>query len=127
MRRLSDEAGKPLPHTGAIPYVNVATTMEEAMEGINIPQLAGELAPRYTMPESGGWDTLEDFDGAVIAGTPEIVVEEVHTTLDVGALHFVFDLRLQFDSWLDKVSLLAEEVLPRLRSLEVAAPTEETA
>lgn len=118
MRRLSEEADKPMPAVGAIPYVSVSSTMEEAMQGINISQVAAELAPRFTLPESGGWNTMEDMDGAIIAGTPELVLHEVRETIQAGVEHFVFDLRLQFDSWRDKVSQLAEEVLPQLKQTE---------
>jgi len=115
MRQLSDEAGTPLPKVGVIPYVNPGRTMEEAMKGIDIPAVVSEASKRYSEPPSGRWETLADLDGAVIAGTPDVIVEEVRAFQAEGVEHFVFDLRTRFDAWEDCIQILGEEILPELR------------
>ena len=43
------------------------------------------------------------------------IIAEVEAFRDAGVNMLVFDLRTQFDQWLDLVAFLGEEVLPRVR------------
>jgi probable F420-dependent oxidoreductase len=122
MRRLAGEAGKPVPTAGVIPYVAPGATMEKALAGLDISKLLVEMGSQSTPPESGAFETVADLDGALIAGPPDVIIEEVSKYLEVGIEHLVFDLRLRFDDWEPYVDLLAREVLPELRRLPDAAP-----
>jgi probable F420-dependent oxidoreductase len=116
MRDLAAEAGKPVPDAGAIPYVVPGRTVEEARRGLNIESLIAETASRYPPGESGTWESIEDLDGALIAGPPDTIVEEVSRHLESGVSHFVFDVRLRFDDWREVcLDLIAREILPKLR------------
>lgn len=121
MTHLAEEAGKPVPATGTIPYVSPGRTMEEATRGLNLESLIAETSARYSPPESGSFENIEDLDGALIAGTPDVVVEEAMKYLEAGAQHFVFDFRLRFDQWDATVDLVAREVLPELKRLTPSA------
>lgn len=115
MRRLADEAGKPLPRTGTIPLVSPAKTVEMGANYADIDMLAGEMEHSgFLTPPSGGFSTAGDFDGALIAGPPSIIVEEVRKHQAVGAEHMVFDLRQRFSEWEECLAVLGEEVLPEL-------------
>ena len=116
MDRLAAEHGRTRPHTGAIPLVCPARTVEEGFRALDVPQLEVEMRRlKFQEPESGGFATLADFDGAVIAGPPDVIVEEVLRCQESGVEHFVFDLRQRFEAYEECVAILGEEVLPRLR------------
>jgi len=115
MRRLALEAGKPLPMAGVIPYVVPARTYEEAVRAINLGETLKEADRLYPPPPSGRYETLDDLDGAVIAGPPERIAEEVRRFQAEGAVHVVFDMRLRFDAWEECLGMIGEEVLPELR------------
>ena len=115
MRRLADEAGKPLPRTGTIPFVSPGRTVEEGASHYRIPELAEEAVhTKYLLPESGEFRTASDFDGALMAGPADVIVEEVRKHQEAGAEHVVFDLRVRFQDWEECIQMLGEEVLPVL-------------
>ncbi len=76
---------------------------------------ANERGKWWVKPPSGKFETVEDIEGSLIAGTPDEVVEEVKKFAAVGVEHLVFDLRLRFDRWFDGIELLGTQVLPQLR------------
>jgi hypothetical protein len=115
MRRLADEAGKAVPHAGVIPWVSPGRTREEALKALDVPMLITATQKKYGEPPSGTTGTLDDLDGGVIAGPADHIIEEVRRYQEVGALHFVFDLRARFDDWEDCLAQLGEEVLPELK------------
>jgi probable F420-dependent oxidoreductase len=115
MRRLADEAGKPVPNTGTIPLVSPAKTVELGAKYADIDGLADEMAHfGLMMPPSGSFSTAEDFDGALMAGPPDVIVEEVRKHQATGAEHMVFDLRQRFSEWDECLAVLGEEILPEL-------------
>jgi alkanesulfonate monooxygenase SsuD/methylene tetrahydromethanopterin reductase-like flavin-dependent oxidoreductase (luciferase family) len=115
MRRLADEAGRPIPDTGVSAYVCPGRTLEEAMRAINLPATLEEASRLYKPPPSGRWETLDDLEGSVVAGTSDRLVEEVRKFQAEGARHYVFDLRLRFADWEECLQQIGEEVLPELR------------
>jgi alkanesulfonate monooxygenase SsuD/methylene tetrahydromethanopterin reductase-like flavin-dependent oxidoreductase (luciferase family) len=119
MAELSAQAGREIPTVGVIPPTSIAKTHEEAYDGLNIDGLlnwANERGKWWVKPESGRFETAEDIQGSLIAGTPEEVVSEVARFQDVGVEHLVFDLRLRYDRWFDGIELLGNSVLPELRA-----------
>lgn len=116
LQQMAGAAGRATPPAGVIPYTSPGRTLEEAKQGFDLDGLIEEARNRYTRPDGGQITSLEHLDGAVIAGPPDRIVEEVRGYEAVGCSHFVFDLRLRFDAWLDAVQLIGEEVLPALRA-----------
>jgi alkanesulfonate monooxygenase SsuD/methylene tetrahydromethanopterin reductase-like flavin-dependent oxidoreductase (luciferase family) len=114
MRRLAEEAGREVPHAGVIPWVSPGRTREEALKALDVPMIISATEKKYGEPPNGRTGDLEDLDGGVIAGPPDVIIEEVRRYQEVGALHFVFDLRARFDDWEECLALLGEEVLPEL-------------
>jgi probable F420-dependent oxidoreductase len=117
MTRLAQEAGRAVPLTGTIPYVSPGRTMEEATAGLHLEALIEETAQRYPPGESGVFETLEDLDGALVAGPPDALIEEVVKHIESGVQHFVFDMRLRFDRYEEMLDLVARDVLPEVRRI----------
>jgi alkanesulfonate monooxygenase SsuD/methylene tetrahydromethanopterin reductase-like flavin-dependent oxidoreductase (luciferase family) len=119
MRKLSGDAGKPMPTVGVIPPTSIDETHDAAFEGMNVEGLltwANERGKWWVKPPSGRFETAEDIRGSLIAGTPDEVVAEVKEFERAGVEHLVFDLRFRFDKWFESIDLLGKEVLPRVKS-----------
>jgi alkanesulfonate monooxygenase SsuD/methylene tetrahydromethanopterin reductase-like flavin-dependent oxidoreductase (luciferase family) len=114
MQMLSEKAGRSRPLAAIIPYVSPAKTVEEGAKVFNMEELHSVLATRFMLPPSGRFETLDDFDGAVIAGPPEVIVEKVRAFQSVGFEHFVFDFRTQFERFEECIEVVGGEVLPLL-------------
>jgi probable F420-dependent oxidoreductase len=115
MQRLADEAGKPLPDTGVIPWISPARTVAEGRRAVDLDQLLEAAAKKgYGAAAGGAAQSLDDLAGSVIAGPPDVIAEEVQAFHDVGARHVVFDLRARFADWSECIALIGEEVLPLL-------------
>lgn len=118
MTELSAEAGRSLPTVGVIPPTSIGKTHEAAWQNLSIDGLlrwANERGKWWVKPESGVFETAEDIQGSLIAGSPEEVVEEVEKFAEAGVDHLVFDTRLGFDRWFEQIELLGSYVLPALR------------
>lgn len=115
MRRLAAEAGKPVPTAAAIPITSPGRTREEALAKVNWRGMMEQAIRAKWENDSGRWETPEDLEGALIAGPPATIIEEVRKYHAAGLSHLVFDLRFRFDEWFECVQLLGEEVLPELR------------
>jgi probable F420-dependent oxidoreductase len=113
MQRLADEAGKPLPASGTIPFVVPAATVEDGVKYVD-PNVMNEMARQYMAPESGEFRTIADLDGAVIAGPPDVIVNEVRRYQDAGVQHYVFDMRPRFADFEECLGIIGEDVLPEL-------------
>ena len=118
MEALTAENGRPMPTVGVVPPTTIAETEEEAWDGTNVDGLlawANERGKWWVKPESGRFETAEDLEGSLIAGTPDQVIEQTARFEDVGVDHLVFDLRLSFNRWMESIELLGRHVLPQLR------------
>lgn len=110
--------GRPMPTVGVVPPTTIADTEEEAWRGTSVEGLvrwANERGKWWVKPPSGRFETAEDIEGSLIAGTPPQVVEQTRRFAGVGVDHLVFDLRLSFNRWFESIELLGIEVLPKLR------------
>ena len=114
MGRLSAEAGRAVPTPGVIPYVSPGRTVEEAASHFNLEELLSTTARQYLPPESGEFRTLEDLDGAAIAGPADVIIEEVRAYQSSGIDHLVFDFRTRFTNFEECVEMVGQEVLPEL-------------
>lgn len=118
MRELTAENGRPMPTVGVVPPTTIAETERDAWEGTSVEGLlkwANERGKWWVKPESGRFETVEDIEGSLIAGTPDQVVDQTRRFEEVGVDHLVFDTRLSFDRWFQNIDLLGREVLPKLR------------
>jgi alkanesulfonate monooxygenase SsuD/methylene tetrahydromethanopterin reductase-like flavin-dependent oxidoreductase (luciferase family) len=124
MRARSQELGRPLPTPAVIPPTSVEATRKEALEQVNVEGLLAwaNNAKYWVKPPSGRFETWEDLEGTLIAGSPEDVVEECLKFEAAGCEHLVFDFRFKFDRFFDQIELLGEEVLPRLRKASAGVP-----
>ncbi len=117
MRERSAEQGRPMPTPAVIPPTSVEPTREEALRDVNVEGLLAwaNNAKFWVKPPSGRFETWEDLEGALIAGSPDDVVEECRKFEEAGCEHLVFDFRFKFDRFFEQIDLLGTEVLPRLR------------
>lgn len=118
MRKIVDENGRELPTVGVVPPTTIAQSEEEAWAGTSVEGLlkwANDRGKWWVKPESGRFETVEDIEGSLIAGTPDQVIEQTKRFEEVGVEHLVFDTRLSFDRWFDNIELLGKEVIPNLR------------
>jgi alkanesulfonate monooxygenase SsuD/methylene tetrahydromethanopterin reductase-like flavin-dependent oxidoreductase (luciferase family) len=117
MRKLSDDAGRPLPTPAIIPPTSVEETREDALREVNVEGLLAwaNKAKYWVKPPSGRFETWQDLEGTLIAGSPDDIVEECRKFEDAGCEHLVFDFRFKFDRFFEQIDLLGREVLPRLR------------
>jgi probable F420-dependent oxidoreductase len=122
LRELAAEAGREVPTISAIPIISPAATREEALAAVDWRGMMKQAtASQWATPDSGGWNTPEDLEGALIAGTAQDIIEGAARYREEGIDHLVFDLRFHFRDWLDHVQLLGEEVLPALRRSEATS------
>jgi probable F420-dependent oxidoreductase len=117
LRRLADEAGRPLPGAGTTCYVSPGTSVEDGMRSVNVDELSSATERLYGAHPDGSdvSGIYQRLDGAALAGTAGDIIEGVRAFQALGANHFVFDLRPQFDRWHEGLAFLGEEVLPVLK------------
>jgi probable F420-dependent oxidoreductase len=120
MRDLADEAGRPLPGSGTTCYISPGRSVEEGLRAVHADELIGATERAYGEEPTGRRDAYGRLDGAALAGTRDDIIEGVRSFQALGAEHFVFDLRPQFDRWRDHVDFLGEEVLPALLRDDIA-------
>ena len=123
IRELSDEAERTPPTIAVIPPTSIEGSREEALRDVNVEGLLAwaNKAKFWVKPPSGRFETWEDLEGTLIAGSPDDVVEEVRKFEAAGCEHLVFDFRFKFDRFFEQMELLGKEVLPRLRTPEPVA------
>jgi alkanesulfonate monooxygenase SsuD/methylene tetrahydromethanopterin reductase-like flavin-dependent oxidoreductase (luciferase family) len=126
MENYAAKQGKPMPTLGVIPITSPGRTREEALAKVNWEgMLEGGKGGRWELPDSGVWESPDDLEGALIAGPPDLIVEETLKYHEAGLTHLVYDLRFRYDDWLECIAILGEEVLPKLRSAD--RPASQTA
>ncbi|MEE8497633.1 MAG: LLM class flavin-dependent oxidoreductase [Acidimicrobiia bacterium] len=89
---------------------------DAARAAVDLLAGSAEGASDWIKPPAGHFETIDDLSGLLIAGDPERCAIEVHSILESGATHIVFDLRLAFDDVASQIELLANEVVPLVGS-----------
>jgi probable F420-dependent oxidoreductase len=99
------------------PLVIVARTTQEAADRLPLDLLlhSSEGSRLWVRPASGEFRSIEDLEGLVLYGSPDDVIRQSQAFIDRGIDELVFDLRLQFDEYVDALELIGKEVLPALR------------
>jgi len=115
LKSLADEAGKDMIVVN-IPVMSIDKDRAKARSRIDVNALAGSSTANkfWIKPASGAFSEIEDLEGLAVVGTPKECIEEIQKFKQRGIDHFVFDLRLQYDVFVDSLNLIAEEVLPYL-------------
>jgi len=113
LRRLAEESGKTMT-VGVIPLVRIARDRSAARDGLDVHALAESSAGarHWLLPPSGGFHTLEDLEGLIVVGNPDDCKREIDKFVARGIDHFIVDLRLDYDQYLDRLGLFADTVLP---------------
>jgi probable F420-dependent oxidoreductase len=116
LEELAHEAGRQRPTVAVVVQVSPAATVEEGAAAMNLAQLGAELdSSKFLRPPSGRFAAWEDFDGVVLPGPADVIAGELGKYQELGAEHFVLDLRNRVADWDDCLAMLGEEVLPLMR------------
>jgi alkanesulfonate monooxygenase SsuD/methylene tetrahydromethanopterin reductase-like flavin-dependent oxidoreductase (luciferase family) len=124
IRELSQAQGKPMIGTGAVPVTSIGSTTAEGLERVNVPGLLKNANNQrfWVRPESGEFTHAQELEGSILAGSPDDAVRDVRRYQEIGCDLLIFDLRMRFDDWIGQMTILAEEVLPRVAASTPATP-----
>lgn len=116
IRELTEVQGKSMIMTGAVPVTSVGATTADGLNRVNVPGLLKNANNQrfWVRPESGEFTRAEELEGSILAGAPDDVVRDVRRYQEIGCDLLIFDLRMRFDDWIGQMTILAEEVLPRV-------------
>ncbi len=96
-----------------IPVVSIDKDRNSALAKINVKGLLDEARARPAW--KGPFETPDDLEGILIAGSPKDCTREVQKLVDREMDVVVFDLRLRFADYEQSVETLGREVLPAFR------------
>jgi alkanesulfonate monooxygenase SsuD/methylene tetrahydromethanopterin reductase-like flavin-dependent oxidoreductase (luciferase family) len=118
IRKLCENAGKPMISAAVMPFTSVAQDRDAALRNIDVSSLIAEANkfPTWVKPPSGLFSSLDDIRGFLLAGAPAEIAREARAYQKAGADLIVFDLRFRYADWLEQIELLGKEVLPALRN-----------
>jgi alkanesulfonate monooxygenase SsuD/methylene tetrahydromethanopterin reductase-like flavin-dependent oxidoreductase (luciferase family) len=105
---------------GIIPCISIAGSREEALAKVNLDGLFEEARSRKFWV--GPFETPDDLEGVLIAGSPEECAGEIRKFVERGVDQLVFDFRLRPDDYEEQVAWLARDVLPAAREMAASAP-----
>jgi alkanesulfonate monooxygenase SsuD/methylene tetrahydromethanopterin reductase-like flavin-dependent oxidoreductase (luciferase family) len=114
MLTLCERSGRDPIATSVTVLVSPGRTVEEAARHVPVASMAAEFGGRFETPPSGAFATVEDFDGAVLAGPADVIADGVRRHRENGADLVLLDLRQRFDDWDECLAALGEDVLPLL-------------
>ncbi|HUY74103.1 MAG TPA: LLM class flavin-dependent oxidoreductase [Candidatus Dormibacteraeota bacterium] len=117
VRKGAEEQGR---HVAAaiIPCISIARSREEAVAAVDVEGLLEEAHERKFW--DGPFETADDLDGILIAGTPDECIGEIKKFVDRDVDQLVFDFRLRPDDYKEQVAWLARDILPAVRELAAA-------
>jgi alkanesulfonate monooxygenase SsuD/methylene tetrahydromethanopterin reductase-like flavin-dependent oxidoreductase (luciferase family) len=117
MLAMCEERGRaPLPSCIS-PLVSPGRSVEEAVAKVSLEKVIEDFSQprkRFTLPESGRFQTLEDLDGGVIAGPASEIAAGVRKHQQAGVDLVIFDMRQRADDLEECIAMIGEEVLPVL-------------
>lgn len=118
LRRLEREQNRERVLVGTIPLVYIDESRARAAERLDIEALAGssEGSRLWVKPRSGSFQSLDDLEGLIVAGGAEECAIQLKSFERRGVDHVILDLRLQYESYEEKLELIASKVLPLVRS-----------
>lgn len=108
LRQAEQERGRRYG-VGIIPVVSIARDRETALSKINLPALLKEIGRGVF---EGRFETADDLEGVLIAGSPADCAAEIQKFADRGVDHVILDLRLRMADYEASLEWIAQEVLP---------------
>lgn len=105
----------------AVPRMRIERDRATARANLDPARMFHEFLRNWEPRPDGGFETLDDFRGAIWAGEPADIVEAVLEYDRRGIDHFVFDLRDQFARFEETLELIAERVVPEVRTATARA------
>ncbi len=111
--RLCEEQQKQIL-LGTIPLVLADPDRRRARDSIDIKALgvSSAGARHWVTPASGGFDTVDDLDGLLVAGDRSDCLRSIETFAELGLEMVILDVRLGFSGYMQQLEWLAEWVLP---------------
>lgn len=100
---------------GIIPVISIDKDRETAIARVNVDGLLEEGRERKYW--DGPFETAEDLEGILIAGSPDDCINEVKKFIDLGVDQLVFDFRMRPDDYDEQVAWLARDILPAVKDL----------
>ena len=116
IREMCEQQGKPMIKVGAVPVTSIDDSFEAACNRMNVPGLIENAnhAKWWVKPEGGKFTTMEELDGSILAGNPDDIVRGVKRYQEIGCDLLIFDFRMRFPDLLEQITILANDVLPRV-------------
>lgn len=111
LREEAGAAGKTM-RVAIVPLVSLDRSRERALAKVNVEGILEESRRKPAWRPDGPFVSAEDLRGALIAGTPDDVVEELHQLERRGVDEVVLDLRERMDAFEESVEQLGDEVIP---------------
>lgn len=96
------------PRLGSIPTVSVGATYEDAIAKLPVEALLQTATERWKQP----FERFEDLAGAVVAGAPNDIIEQLQGFQERNIELLVVDLRLQMGEFEEAAERFATDVMP---------------
>ena len=111
--RLCEEQQKEIL-LGTIPLVLADPDRMRARDSIDIEALgvSSAGARHWVTPASGGFNTVDDLEGLLVAGDRSDCLRSIETFTELGLEMVILDVRLGFGHYMQQLEWLAEWVLP---------------
>jgi alkanesulfonate monooxygenase SsuD/methylene tetrahydromethanopterin reductase-like flavin-dependent oxidoreductase (luciferase family) len=117
LRSLEAEIARKPCVVGVIPRFQMEKTTEAAHAALDVHALSGASeGSKYWITPEGGFQTIDDLRGIVVAGDADEITQRVGDFDERGVDHFVVDMRSQFERFEELLQQFAEEVMPHFRS-----------
>ena len=99
---------------GTIPLVLADPDRRRARDSIDVGALgvSSAGARHWVTPASGGFNTVDDLEGLLVAGNRSDCLRAMETFADLGLELVILDVRLGFNNYMQQLEWLAEWLLP---------------
>ena len=99
---------------GTIPLVLADPDRRRARDSIDVGALgvSSAGARHWVTPASGGFNTVDDLEGLLVAGNRSDCLRAMETFADLGLELVILDVRLGFNNYMQQLEWLAKWLLP---------------
>ena len=111
--READPAGERVKKVAISPIISVAENRRRALDFVDVEGLLKEARSHRTW--RGPFNTVDDLEGIVIAGSPAECVKQLGAFSSRGIDHVILDLRFRSDEFMSQAIVISQEILPMLR------------
>ena len=106
------EAADKKMRVAIVPLVSLDRNRERALAKVNVEGILEESRRKPAWRPDGPFDSADDLRGAVIAGSADDVIAELHGLETRGVDEVVLDLRERMDAFEDGIEQIGSEVIP---------------